>query len=205
MPRRHSQPPRSDARSDVHPHAAGLDIGREEIWACVPEDRDAQPVRSFGTFTPDLLALAEWLVSCRIDTVAMESTGVYGIPVDEILEARGFNVHLVNARHRKHVPGRKSDRKDGQWIQYLHTCGLLRGSFRPEAERCALRAYVRHRAMWLEDRAAHIQHLPKALHHRTPFRDLSAAEYERRTRDRDIAALRKKATRFGFTLVESPT
>ena len=164
MPRRHLQPPRADVRPSVNPHAAGLDIGSEEIWACVPEDRDDQPVRSFGTFTPDLFGLAEWLVSCRIDTVAMESTGVYWIPVYEILDARGFKVYLVNAHHLKHVPGRKSDSKDCQWIQYLHTCGLLSGSFRPEAEMCALRAYVRHRAMLLEDRAAHIQHLQKALH-----------------------------------------
>jgi transposase len=164
MPRRHSQHPRTDARPCVNPHAAGLDIGSEEIWACVPEDRDTQPVRSFGTFTPDLIALAEWLASCRIDTVAMESTGAYWIPIYEILEARGFRVHLVNARHLKHVPGRKSDIKDCQWIQYLHTCGLLSGSFRPEAEMCALRAYLRHRAMLLEHRAAHIQHMQKALH-----------------------------------------
>jgi transposase len=98
MPRRPSQPPCSDARPYMNPHAVGLDIGSEEIWACVPEDRDAQPVRSFGMFAPDLLALAECLVSCRIDTVAMKSTGVYWIPVYEILEARGFKVHLVNAR-----------------------------------------------------------------------------------------------------------
>jgi transposase len=164
MPRRHSQPPRADARPCVHPHAAGLDIGTEEIWAGVPEDRDAHPVRSFGTVTPDLLALAAWLVSCRIDTVAMESTGVYGIPAYEMLEARGFQVSLVNAHHLKHVPGRKSDRKDGQWMQYLHTCGLFSGSFRPEAEMCALRASWRHRALWLEYRAAHLQHMQKALH-----------------------------------------
>jgi transposase len=140
-----------------------LDIGSEEIWACVPEGRDAEPVRSFGTFTPDLYALADWLAACRIETVAMESTGVYWIPVYEILEARGFQVHLVNARHLKHVPGRKSDVKDCQWIQYLHTCGLLSGSFRPEAEMCAVRAYLRHRATLLEYRAAHIQHMQKAL------------------------------------------
>jgi transposase len=164
MSRRRSQPQRPDARPCVHPHAAGLDIGSEAIWACVPEDRDDQPVRSFGTFTPALLALAEWLVSCRINTVALESTGVYWIPVDEILEARGFNVYLVNAHHLKQVPGRKSDSQDGQWIQYLHTCGLLSASFRPAAEMCALRAYVRHRAMLLEDRAAHIQPMQKALH-----------------------------------------
>jgi transposase len=130
----------------------------------VPEDRDAEPVRSFGTFTPDLYALAEWLAACQIETVAMESTGGYWIPAYEILEARGFRVYLVNARHLKHVPGRKSDVKDCQWIQYLHTCGLLSGSFRPDAEMCAVRAYLRHRAALLEYRAAHIQHMQKALH-----------------------------------------
>jgi transposase len=154
----------TDLRPCVNPHAAGLDIGSEEIWACVPEDRDAEPVRSFGTFTPDLYALADWLAASRIETVAMESTGVYWIPVYEILEARGFRVHLVNARHLKHVPGRKSDVKDCQWIQHLHTCGLLSGSCRPEAEMCAVRAYLRHRAGLLEYRAAHIQHMHKALH-----------------------------------------
>jgi hypothetical protein len=107
--------------------------------------------------------LAAWLHACRIETVAMESTGVYWIPVDEILEARGFQVHLVNARHLKHVPGRKTDVKDCQWLQYLHTWGLLSASFRPEAAMCALRAYLRHRATWLEYRAAHIQHMQKAL------------------------------------------
>jgi transposase len=147
----------------VNPHAAGLDIGCDEIWACVPEDRDAQPVRAFGTFTPDLLALAAWLATCRVDTVAMESTGVYWIPVYELLEARGFRVSLVNAHHLKHVPGRKSDVQDCQWIQYLHTCGLLSSSFRPEAEMCALRAYLRHRATLLDYRAAHVQHMQKAL------------------------------------------
>ena len=109
--------PRPESSPDVHPHAAGLDIGSDEIWACVPEDRDAEPVRSFGTFTPDLYALADWLAACRIETVAMESTGVYWIPVYEILAARGLRVYLVNARHLKHVPGRKSDVKDCQWIQ----------------------------------------------------------------------------------------
>jgi transposase len=160
---RRPRPPRPNARPCVNPHAAGLDIGSEEIWACVPEDRDPQPVRSFGTFTPDLYMLAAWLHACRIETVAMESTGVYWIPVYEILEARGFQVHLVNARHLKHVPGRKTDVKDCQWIQYLHTCGLLSASFRPEAEMCALRAYLRHRATLLDYRAAHIQHMQKAL------------------------------------------
>lgn len=164
MPRRHAPPPRADARPGVPPHAAGPDIGREEIWACVPEERDDQPVRSFGTVTPALLALAEWLVSCRIATVALESTGVSGSPVSEMLEARGFNVSRVNAPHLKQVPGRKSESQECQWMQHLHTCGLLRGSLRPEAEMCAWRAYLRHRARLLAYRAAHIQHLQKALH-----------------------------------------
>jgi len=137
MRTRSPQPPRPAVLPCINPHAAGLDISSEEIWACVPEDRDAQPVRPFGTFTPDLYALAGWLATCRIETVAMESTGVYWMPMYEILEARGFRVYLVNAHHVKHVPGRKSDVKDCQWIQHLHTCGLLSVSFRPEAEMCA--------------------------------------------------------------------
>jgi transposase len=148
----------------VNPHAAGLDIGSEEIWACVPSDRDAQPVRCFGTYTPDLHALSAWLKTCGIQTVAMESTGVYWIPIYEILEADGLRAQVVNARHLKHVPGRKSDIQDCQWIQRLHTVGLLTASFRPEAEVSVLRAYVRQRAMLIEHRAAHIQHMQKALH-----------------------------------------
>jgi len=144
-------------------HAAGLDIGDSEIYACVPVDRDAQPVRSFLTFTADLHALADWLQQCGIETVAMESTGVYWIPIYEILEARGFQVYLVNARQLKNVPGRKSDVADCQWIQQLHTYGLLRGSFRPPEEIAALRALVRHRDTLIQYRAAHIQHMQKAL------------------------------------------
>ncbi|MDQ3831253.1 MAG: transposase, partial [Candidatus Tectomicrobia bacterium] len=158
---------RSASLPCVNPHAAGLDIGSEEIWACVPEDRDAEPVRAFGTFTPDLYALADWLATCRIATVAMASTGVYGIPVYEILEARGFNVYRVNARQLTDVPGRQSDVQDCPWISYWHTCGLLSGSCRPEAERCTVRAYLRHRATLLQYRAAHMQHMQhmqKALH-----------------------------------------
>jgi len=153
-----------EAMPVINPSAAGLDIGSEEIWACVPANRAAQPVRKFGTYTPDLHALADWLQSCGIETVAMESTGVYWIPIYEILEARGVEVYLVNARHLKHVPGRKSDWQDCQWIQRLHSLGLLNGSFRPEGEMCALRAYRRHRATLIEHRAAHIQHMQKALH-----------------------------------------
>jgi transposase len=149
--------------SVLNANAAGLDIGKDEIWTCVPADRDPNPVRKFGTFTPDLEQLADWLKACGIETVAMESTGVYLIPIFELLEARGFKAHLVNARHLKNVPGRKSDVQDCQWIQQLHSFGLLSGSFRPEAEMCALRAYVRHRATLIEYRAAHIQHMQKAL------------------------------------------
>jgi hypothetical protein len=147
----------------VNPHAAGLDIGSEEIWAGVPEDRDAEPVRRFGTLPPALYALADGLAACRSETVAMASTGVYWMPVYEVLEARGLRVSLVNAHHLTQVPGRKSDVQDCQWMQYLHTCGLLHGSFRPEAEMGALRASLRHRATLLDSRAAPIQHRQKAL------------------------------------------
>jgi hypothetical protein len=145
-------------------NAAGLDIGSAEIWVAVPADRDPQPVRAFGTFTPDLHALAAWLKQCHIETVALESTGVYWIPVYEILDAQGIHVFVVNARHVKNVPGRKTDEKDCQWLQRLHTYGLLSASFRPDAEIVALRAYLRHRANLLEYRAGHIKHMQKALH-----------------------------------------
>lgn len=149
--------------SVVHPHAAGLDISSAEVWAAVPPTSTPEPVRRFGMFTADLNALADWLLSCHVDTVAMESTGVYWIPVYEVLEARGMRVSVVNARHLKNVPGRKTDIKDCQWIQGLHSVGLLTASFRPEAEMRALRAYLRHRASLIEHRAAHIQHMQKAL------------------------------------------
>jgi transposase len=146
-----------------HPAAAGLDIGSTEIWVCVPADRDAQPVRAFGTFTPDLYALADWLARCQVTTVALESTGVYWIPIYEVLEARGVEVYVVNARHLKNVPGRKSDVQDCQWLQQWHSYGLLTASFRPAEEMRVLRAYLRQRAMLLDNRAAHIQHMQKAL------------------------------------------
>jgi len=147
----------------VHPHAAGLDIGSRDMWACVPAPHTTENVRVFGTFTVDLQALADWLVACGVDTVAMESTGVYWIPVFELLEARGLKVYLVNSWHLKHVPGRKSDVLDCQWIQQLHSLGLLRASFRPDAEMCALRAFLRHRAALLQHRAPHVLHMQKAL------------------------------------------
>jgi len=147
----------------LHPHAAGLDIGKGEIWAAVAPGASRTPVRQFGTFTPDLRALADWLAACGVTTVAMESTGVYWLPIFELLEARGLEACLVNARHIKNVPGRKSDVQDCQWLQQLHSFGLLRASFRPEAELVAVRAYLRQRAMLIDYRAAHIQHMQKAL------------------------------------------
>lgn len=153
-----------DSLKQINLNAAGLDIGAAEMWACVPEGRDEVSVRVFQTFTVDLHALADWLEACGVETVAMESTGVYWIPVYEILEARGFEVYLVNARHVKNVPGKKTDVLDCQWIQQLHTYGLLRASFRPEAEMAALRAYIRHRDNLIRYRSVHIQHMQKALH-----------------------------------------
>lgn len=152
-----------DVLEQINLHAAGLDIGSEEIYVCVPVDRDEPSVRAFSTFTVDLHALADWLVACQIETVAMESTGVYWIPVYEILESRGFEVYLVNARHVKNVSGRKTDILDCQWIQQLHTYGLLGASFRPPEEICALRALARHRDNLIRYWSAHIQHMQKAL------------------------------------------
>jgi transposase len=149
--------------AQINLHAAGLDIAAEEIYACVPVDRDEKSVRVFPTFTVGLHALADWLEACQIETVAMESTGVYWIPIYEILESRGFEVYLVNARHIKNVPGRKTDILDCQWIQQLHSYGLLRASFRPPEEICALRALARHRDNLIRYRAAHIQHMQQAL------------------------------------------
>ncbi len=152
-----------DTLGIVHANAAGIDIGSREIWVAVPPDRASETVRCFGTFTPDLESLADWLNACGIDTVAMESTGVYWIPLFEILEAGGIRVYLVNARHVKHVPGRKSDVLDCQWLQKLHSLGLLQGSFRPDAEMVVLRTYLRHRAELIQHRAPHILHMQKAL------------------------------------------
>ena len=147
----------------INPNAAGIDIGSEEHWVAVPEDRDEQPVRSFACFTADLYALADWLEQCGIETVAMESTGVYWIAAFQVLETRGFEVKLVNARHVKNVPGRKTDVMDCQWIQRLHSFGLLSGSFRPEDQICVLRSYWRHRDSLVSYAAVHVQHMQKAL------------------------------------------
>ena len=147
----------------IKPNAAGIDCGSEQHYVAVPSDRDPEPVRSFKTFTADLHHLADWLQACGIETVAMESTGVYWIPIYEILEERGLEVVLVNARHVKNVPGRKSDVLDCQWIQELHTVGLLSGSFRPAAEIASLRAYLRHREKLIQGASSHIQRMQKAL------------------------------------------
>lgn len=147
----------------IERNAAGIDVGATEIYVAVPPDRDPQPVRSFQTFTGDLRAMAAWLVQCRITTVAMESTGVYWIPPHEILEETGIRVCLVNSKHVKHVPGRKSDVSDCQWLQYLHSVGLLRASFRPDSQICAIRSLSRHRGSLIENAAAHVQHMHKAL------------------------------------------
>lgn len=153
-----------DSLTVLHPNAAGIDIGVDELWVSVREDRDPEPVRRFGMNTPDLMAVADWLGACGVETVALESTSVYWIPLYEILEARGFQVYLVNARHAKNLPGRKKDESDCQWLRRLHAFGLLNNSFRPEAEMRAVRAYLRHRADLIQHRAAHIQHMQKALH-----------------------------------------
>ena len=147
----------------MRPDAAGIDIGATEIFVAVPVDRASQAVRSFPTFTQDLYALAEWLRECGIQTVAMESTGVYWIPLFQILEARGLEVCLVNARHVKNVPGRRTDVSDCQWLQFLHSVGLLRASYRPQAEVCAVRTVLRHRESLVQMAATHVQHMQKAL------------------------------------------
>ena len=152
-----------ESLKQINLNAAGLDIADAEIWAAIPEGRQDTSVRQFATFTADLHALADWLEQAQVNTVAMESTGVYWIPVFEVLEGRGFEVLIVNARHVKNVPGKKSDIIDCQWIQQLHTYGLLRGSFIPEAEIRSLRAYIRHRDSLIRHRSAHIQHIQKTL------------------------------------------
>jgi transposase len=147
----------------INLNAAGIDCGSAEHYVAVPADRDPAPVQAFPTVTAGLHRLADWLTRCRITTVALESTGVYWIPLYEILEARGFDVVLVNAQHVKHVPGRKTDVVDCQWLQELHTVGLLRASFRPTAEIAALRAYMRHRETLVQHSAIHVQRMQKAL------------------------------------------
>lgn len=147
----------------VFPNAAGIDIGASSHWVAVPPHAVATPVREFGTMTADLEALAAWLLACEVDVVALESTGVYWIPVYEVLESRGLQVWLVDARQVKYVPGRKSDVQDCQWLQRLMSHGLLRAAFRPPAEVCALRAVARQREVLLTQQASWVQRMQKAL------------------------------------------
>jgi len=163
MPRMKSRRRAKEEFRVVHPRAAGIDVGAEWHVVAVAPDAATEPVRTFRSFTNDLHRLADWLRETGVESVAMESTGVYWIPLFEVLEQRGFAVVLVNARHAKAVPGRKTDVNDAQWLQQLHQYGLLRGSFRPPAEIAALRAYLRHRERLLDYAAAHIQHMQKAL------------------------------------------
>ena len=164
MPRsKHQQRKSTGQLSTVYPLAAGIDVGATAHVVAVPAERDERPVRTFRTFSADLRRLAEWLAHVGITTIAMESTGVYWIPVFEILEAHGFQVLLVNARDVRNVPGRKTDVNDAQWLQQLHQHGLLRGSFRPRDGVVRLRAYLRHRERLVDYAAAHIQHMQKAL------------------------------------------
>jgi len=152
-----------DALKQINVNAAGIDVGDSEMYVAVPEDRDEQFVRVFGTFTRDLAAIAQWLKECRVTSVAMESTGVYWIPLFEVLVDHGFDVVLVDARKVKNVSGRKTDIEDCQWIQQLHTYGLLRGCFLPEQSIRALRDMIRHRGNLLRYRAVHTQHMQKVL------------------------------------------
>ena len=147
----------------VHPQAAGIDIGASEHWVSIPSELDAEPVRKFSCFTADLYAIAEWLKSRGITTVAMESTGVYWIPLFQILETSGLEVRLVNAHFVKTVPGRKSDVLDCQWLQKLHSYGLLSGSFRPDDQVCVFRSYIRQRDCLTKSASVHIQRMQKAL------------------------------------------
>lgn len=146
----------------MRPNAAGIDIGATEIFVAVPEDRAAENVRPFITFTQDLYALADWLKACGIETVATESTGVYWIPLFQILEECGFEVCLVNARHVKNVPGRRTDVCDCEWLQFLHYVGLLKASYRP-AQVFAVRSLLRHRESLVQMAATHLNHMQKAM------------------------------------------
>jgi transposase len=166
-PRLKSNPPKSKSSASPlrpqHPHAAGVDIGARDIYVAVPPNSCPDNVRSFPTFTEDLHALRDWLKDCGVTTVAMESTGVYWIPLFQILDAAGIEVCLVNARHCKNLPGRKTDVQDCQWLQYLHSVGLLRGSFRPTDQVCAVRTILRHRDALVRGASRCVSHLHKAL------------------------------------------
>jgi len=153
----------SEHLEQINLYAAGIDIGSQMHYVAVPAELDDQPVRSYSSFTGDLKTMTEWLVGIGISTVAMESTGIYWIPAYEILEEYGLEVLLVNARHVKNVSGRKSDVLDYQWLQQLHTYGLLQGAFRPPEQIASLHAYMRQRKTLKRYAGSHIQHMQKAL------------------------------------------
>jgi len=161
--RKRTRPQQQETPSVFQPNAAGIDIGAREIYIAVPADRDEHPVRKCGTFTSDLHQMAEWLVNCGITTAAMESTGVYWIPVYDVLEQHGIQVCLVNPRNMKNVPGKRTDFHECQWIQHLHAMGLLQSAFRPEAEVCAVRTLMRQRNDLVQMASQHVQHMQKAL------------------------------------------
>jgi transposase len=147
----------------IQPHAAGADIGAHEVFVCVPGPDNTQIVRAFGSYTADLQDLAAWLADHAITTIAMESTGIYWVPIFEFLELHGFHCCLINPAATKRLPGRKSDVSDCQWLQTLHSYGLLSESFRPDADLIALRTLLRHRAQLIQHRSPHILHMQKAL------------------------------------------
>jgi transposase len=147
----------------VHPNAGGIDVGNESHFVAVPPDRDENPVREFGCWTRALNEMAEWLKSCRIDTVAVQATGVYWIALYDVLEQHGIRVVLVNAQHTKNVPGRKTDVQECQWLMKLHTYGLLRDSFRLQQDREYVRTIWRLRDRHVKDAGRAVQHMQKAL------------------------------------------
>jgi transposase len=148
----------------INPYAAGIDVHSEEMWVCVPVDHTERKVRKFGAYTDDLYAIADFLKTHQVTSVAMESTGVYWIPLYQVLEERGFTVCLTNARHLKSIAGRpKTDKRDCQWIQRLHSYGFLNASFRPHETICQIRAIQRHRGTLIQEASRHIQHMQKAL------------------------------------------
>src|SRR6266849_3352785 len=157
---------KADATEGLPPlnlHAAGIDVGSAEHYVAVPSDRDAEPVRKFGSFTADLHRMARWLKDCRITTVVMQSTGVYWIALHDVLESHGFEVNVANARHTKTLPGRKTDVLECQWLQKLHTFGLLNNSFLPPDKIRVLRTYMRQREKLVTAASTAVQHMQKAL------------------------------------------
>ena len=147
----------------LYPNAAGIDVASREHYIAVNPEVDEHPIRSFGCFTEDLYSIANWLLECGVDTVAMEATGIYWISLYLILEQAGLNVFLVNAKHVKNVSGKKSDVKDAEWIRQLHSCGLLSNSFQPDMFTRTLRTFMRHRKNLTEMAATHIRMMQKAM------------------------------------------